>query len=95
MSLIVNLQHMLHRKLRVALRGRKPLMAEQFLDGAQVRAFFQHVRSESVAQRVRMHIRRESFRHGDFLDDASDASRGEASAAPVDQQCRRILADFA
>ena len=32
MRLIVNLQHMLHRKLRISLCGREPFVAEQFLD---------------------------------------------------------------
>ena len=31
-------------------------MAEQFLNGAKVRAFFEHVRAEGVTQGVRMHV---------------------------------------
>ena len=88
MRLIVNLQHVLHRELRVALRGRQALVAEQLLNGAQVGAFFQHVRTESVAQRVRMNVRRKPFGDGNFLDDAADAARGEPAAAPVDEQAR-------
>lgn len=34
MRLIVYLQHMLHGELRVALRSRQPLMAEQLLNRA-------------------------------------------------------------
>ena len=56
-SLIVNLQHMLHGKLGVALRCRQPLMAEQFLNRAQIGAFFQHVRAEGVAQGMRVDVR--------------------------------------
>jgi hypothetical protein len=33
--------------LGAALGSGKPLVAEQFLDGAQIRAFFQHVSSDS------------------------------------------------
>jgi hypothetical protein len=32
--------------LGVALGGGKPLVAERFLDGAQIRAFFQYVGSD-------------------------------------------------
>ena len=94
MRLVVNLQHMLHRQLRIALRGSEAFVAEQFLNGAQVGAFFQHVRAESMAQRVRMHVRRKTFGDGNLLDDAADAARGEPAAAPVDEQRRRVLAAF-
>ena len=86
MRLIVDLQHVLHGELRVALGGREALVAEEFLNGAQVCAFFQHVRAEGVAQSVRMHIGRKAFGDGDFFDDPADTSRGEASAALVDEQ---------
>jgi hypothetical protein len=90
MRLVVDLQHMLHRKLRVALRGGQALVAEQLLNGAQVGAFFQHVRAESMAQRVRMHVRRKSLRDRNLLDDAAHTARGEPPAAPVDEQSRFI-----
>src|SRR5215472_3333986 len=91
MGLIVNLQNMLHRELRVALRGGEALVSEQFLDGAQVCAFFQHVRAERVAQRVRMHVGGKALGDGDLLDDASNASGSKASAALVDQKGVRVL----
>jgi hypothetical protein len=34
------------RELGVALGGGKPLVAERFLDGAQIRVFFQRVSSD-------------------------------------------------
>ena len=77
MRLVVHLEHVLHRQLRVALRSSEAFVAEQFLNGAQVGAFFQHVRAESVAQSVRMHVRRKAFGDRNFLDDAADAARGE------------------
>ena len=91
MRLIVNLQHMLHRQLRVALRGREAFMAEQLLNRAQVGAFLQHVRAEGMAQSVRMHIRGKTFRDRNLLDDAADAARGQPSAALIDQQSARVL----
>jgi hypothetical protein len=42
----------------------------KFLNGAQVGAFFQHVRAEGVAQRVRMDLGGKAFGDGNFLDDA-------------------------
>ena len=48
MRLIVNLQHMLDGKLRVALGGRKTFVTEHFLDGAQIGAFLQHVSSKRM-----------------------------------------------
>ena len=56
MRLIVNTDQVLHRQLRVALGGRESLVAEHFLNGAQVSAFFQHVGPESVSQCVRVNV---------------------------------------
>ena len=61
MCLIVDLQHMLGRKLRIALGGGEALVAQEFLNRAQIGAFFQHVRAECVAQSVRMDVRRQAF----------------------------------
>ena len=55
-GLIVDLQHMLHGQLGVALRCGEAFMAQQFLNGTQVCSFFQHVGAESVAQSVRMNV---------------------------------------
>src|SRR5271170_2801832 len=86
MRLIVNLQHMFHRQLRVTLRGSEPLVAEQLLNGAQIGAFLEHVRTESMAQRVRVDVRRKAFGDGNLLDDAADAAGGEPATTPVDEQ---------
>lgn len=58
MGLIVNIHHVLDRELGIALRGREALVPQQFLDGAQVRSFFQHVRAEGVTQSMRMNLGR-------------------------------------
>src|ERR1019366_4143286 len=86
MRLVVNVHHVLDRELRVALRRRQPLMPKQFLDGAQVRSLFQHVRAESVTQSMRMTLWRQSLGNRDALDDASHAARRKPSAALVDKQ---------
>jgi hypothetical protein len=57
MRLVVNLQHVLHRQLRVALRSGKTFVTEHLLNRPQVRALLEHVRAESVPQGVRMHVR--------------------------------------
>src|SRR5271165_6743670 len=54
MGAVVHLHHVLDRKLRIALRSGKPLVAEHLLDGAQVSALLQHVGAERMTQRVRM-----------------------------------------
>ena len=84
MRLIVDVHHVLDRELRVTLRGRQALMAEQFLDGAQVRSLFQHVGPEGMTQSMRMNLGGQSLGDRDSLDDASYAAGGEASAALVD-----------
>src|SRR3981189_1303121 len=86
MRLVVNIHHVLDRELRVALCGRQALMAEQFLDGAQVRSLFQHVGAEGVTQSMGMNLGRQSLGNRDSLDDAAYAAGGETSAALVDEQ---------
>jgi len=56
MRLIVDVHHVLDGELGVALRGGQALVAEEFLDGAQVGSLFQHVRAEGVAQGVGMNF---------------------------------------
>ena len=57
MSSIVDLQQAIDRKMRVALGRRKALMAQEFLDHAQIGAALQHVRGAHVPQRMGMQIR--------------------------------------
>ena len=80
---IVNLHYVFDGKLRVALRCREPLVAQQFLDGAQICTSGQHVRAERMTQRVGMNVRRQSFCSGDFFDDAPHAARGQSSSTLV------------
>ena len=83
MRLIVDVHHVLDRELRVTLRGRQALMAEQFLDGAQVCSLFEHMGAEGVTQSMRMNLGGQSLGDSDSLDDAAYAARGETSAALV------------
>ena len=46
--LVIDAQQVFHRKLRVTLRGGKPLVTEHLLNGAEVGTFFEHVGTEGV-----------------------------------------------
>jgi hypothetical protein len=61
-------------------------MTQQFLDGAQVGAFRQHVGAEGVAQSMRMHVGRKPFSNRDLLYDASDATAGQRTTSAVDKK---------
>ena len=78
---VVHLRQLRRGELRIALRGGEPLVAQQFLNRAQVGAFFQQMGAESVAQRVRMDVGRKSAQNRDALHDTADAARGQASFA--------------
>ena len=56
MRLVVNLDQLFHRDMRVDLRGREPRMTQQFLDVAQVRPAVQQVCRERMAQGVRTDV---------------------------------------
>ena len=87
--LVIDVEQVFHRELRVTLRGRQSLVTKQFLNRAQIGAFFEHVGAKSMAQGVRMNVGRESFGDGDFLDDPADTAGGQASAALIEEQSRR------
>ena len=63
----------------IALRGRKPGMAQNLLDRPQISAFLQHVGSKGVAQRVRMHVGGKAMGERKLLHDAADAARRQAA----------------
>ena len=54
MGLVVHRHQVGQRNLGVLLRGGEAGVAQQFLDGAQVRAVGQQVRGVGVAEAVRM-----------------------------------------
>src|SRR3954447_5814977 len=91
MRLVIHAQQMFHRELRVTLCSREPLMAQHLLNRAQVSAFFEHVRAERMAQRVRMNVRRQAFSHSYFLDYPANAARREAPPASVNEQRGCVL----
>lgn len=85
-GLVIDLKQVFYRELSVTLRGRQSLVTKQFLNRAQVGAFFEHVGTESMAQGVGVDVGRESFGDGYFLDDPAHAAGGQASAAAIDHE---------
>ncbi len=73
-------------ELGITLGGGEALMPEEFLNGPQISPFFEHVRTESVAKGMRMHIRRKAFGDGNALDYATYAARSEAASTLIDEQ---------
>ena len=92
MSAVIHLSHLLDGELRVFLRGGKPLMSQQLLDGAQVGPFRQHVRAKGMAQGMWMDVRRQPPGHRNLLYDSRYAARGERTAPAIDEQPPRALA---
>ena len=82
MSLVVNLKHVLDGELGVALGGGKTLVAEHFLNRAQVGAFLEQVGAERMPQGVGMDVGRQALGHRDLLDDPSHAAGGEPATPP-------------
>ena len=81
MGAVVDLGDLADGELGIALGGREPLVAEEFLDGTQVGALFEHVGAEGVAQGVGVYIGGQAMGERDVLDDAADAARGEPGVA--------------
>jgi hypothetical protein len=49
MGLVINRKQVLHGELRIALGGGETFMTKHFLDGPQIRAFFEQMGTEGVA----------------------------------------------
>ena len=70
MCVVVDVHEVVEGDVGVALRRREAGVPEQFLYGAQVRAAFQHVRGEGVAQGVRGKMLRQPGVLAEFVEDA-------------------------
>ena len=93
---VVDLEHVLHGELGVALRGGQALMSEHFLDGAQVGAFGQQVRGEGVAQRVGAHfdIHFRAKSPDVTFENAINGARGEPLAVNIEEERSTAGASF-
>ena len=80
---VVNLDHLFHRDLRIYLRRRKPCVAEQFLDVAEVCALIKQVCCKGVPQRMRRYVMNIGALFDVFVDEASDGTGGDPRALIV------------
>lgn len=62
MRFVVGFTHSLRADVRVDLRRRQTLVAEQLLDATKVRSTVEHVGRECVTQRMRASLRIETVR---------------------------------
>src|SRR5262245_11260060 len=85
MRLFVGLTQALGADMRVDLRRGQALVAEEFLDAAQVSAAIEQMRSETVPQRVRSRQAVEAGLLNVFLEQSSHAAGREAPAALVEK----------
>ena len=85
MRAVVHGGYLANRQLRVPLRRRKPLVAEQLLDRPQIRALFQHVRPKSMAQSVRMNIGRQTMGQRNVLHNPANTPRSQPAIATQSQ----------
>ncbi len=80
MSFVVNLQKLADRGVRVTLRGGQRRVAEQLLNGAEVRSVSEQVRGKGVPQRVRVQIPVYVDQAHIFFHDARHRPRRQARA---------------
>ena len=86
MRLVVDILELLFDKLGVDLRGGDVGVAEHFLNGAEVRAVFEQVRRERVAQGVRRNVLFDLRLGLIGLYDILEALAGHALAADIDKK---------
>ena len=91
MGLVVDVEHVLHGKLGVALRGGEALVSQHFLNGAQVGSFLEHVCPEGVAQSVRVDIGRKPLCDGNFLHNTANTPRGQPAATSTSKQRKSVF----
>jgi len=83
MRFVVDVHELADGRVSVFLRGGKRLVAEKFLNGAQVGAVGEKMRRKSVAQGVRMQIPIHVDEADVFLDDAADGTLRETTASVI------------
>ena len=88
MRLVIDLTQILEIQVGVDLRGGKIGMAEQFLDGAQIAAGFQHVGGEGVSQGVWVDMGLDPLQQAPAGHPVLDAAMTDAFALFAEKQCR-------
>src|SRR6266568_7902620 len=85
--LVVDVHQLADGSMGVFLRRRKRLVAEKFLNSAEVRTVGEQMRRKGVAQRVRMQV---TVAVGDvniFLDDPPNGTLREPAARIIEEDC--------
>lgn len=85
MGLVVNVHQLADGSVCVFLRGGEGLVAEEFLDGAEVGAVGEKMRGEGVAEGVGMKVPVDVDEANVFFDDAADGARREAAAGVIEE----------
>src|SRR5690242_1090919 len=85
MGFVVDVHQLADGGVRVFLRGGEGLVAEQFLNGAQIRAIGEQVRGKRVAQGMGVQIPIYVDEADVFLDDAAHGALGEAAACVIQE----------
>ena len=74
MSLVIHPLNLTGSQLRITLRSGKPLVPQHLLNRPQVGTLLQHMRTERMPKRMRVHIGRQSAASSNCLDDAAHAA---------------------
>src|SRR5713101_8256294 len=90
----VKKNEVLRAHVRVALRGAQPAMAQELLDEAEVGALAQHVRGETVSERVRGDPPIYARGARPALDDAMNAPSGQSPPARIGEERTPLLAPY-
>ncbi len=85
MCFVVDVHQLADGGVRVFLRGGKRLVAEEFLNGAEVGAVGEKMRGEGVAQGMRVQVPIYVDEADVFLDDAADGALCEATAGIIQE----------
>src|SRR5258708_24168135 len=84
---VVDVHQLANRCVRIFLRSGKRLVAEEFLNGAEVGTVGKQVRGEGVAHRVRMQIPMHVCQANVFFYDATNGALRKAAASVVEEDC--------
>src|SRR5580704_15527038 len=88
--LVVDFHQLADGSVRIFLRGGERLVAEQFLNRAEISAIGEQVSGKRVPQRMRMKVPIGIYQAHVFLDDAADGTLREAAAGIIQEDGFRM-----
>ena len=89
-GLVIDFHQLADGGVGVFLRGGERLVAEQFLNGAEVGAVGKEMRGKGVAQRMWMQVPVDVRQAHVFLDDAADGALRQPAACVVEENSFRV-----